>query len=75
MATELTYFAKQDLDKARREHYLLVAGTKEGLVAVRYQDGVYTVTSQGPNSAELFRGARKAALSYMTTIYTVEVVA
>lgn len=73
MNIDLTYFAKQDLDTARREGELLMAGTKEGLVALRYSDKVYTVTRQGMNAVELYRGARKGAISFLSGIYTVEV--
>lgn len=64
--------AKQDMAAARRYGELLIGQTKEGLVALRYTSGVYSLVRQGINAAELAKGAPRIVAPVLASLYIVE---
>ncbi len=71
LQTALTKFANADLTKAREEGSILVARTKEGLVAVSYKDGTYEIVRQGLDAKLLASGPPRVVRPVLASLYVV----
>ena len=67
----LVKFANQDLAIARRKGSLIVAQTKLGNLDLSYENGSYTIHSQGLNARCLLVGKAGSARDFLVSSYNV----
>ncbi len=71
LTAALTKIAKSDLRTARKEGYMLIGQTKRGTLALRHSDGIYTLSTQGSDSAVIAQGKPAVVVPVLASCYSV----
>ncbi len=66
----LNELAASDLTLARKKGSIYVTQTKEGLLALSYENGEYIITKQGVEPKVLAKGAPKAVKPVLASLYS-----